>query len=454
MSEEHGPTDVAVERREEARRRGLFRIIAWIAVSAGAFFFVVFVVLGALVPRFPGRLLIPGAALFALASLASLWLERRGRLRLAILILMLDVAVTVLVATYFANGVRGPFAVVLVSLPLLAALLAGAEAGRYIALTIALAYLAITVLEGMGVSAPWGMSESTLRIVSGITFLGMLAAVTFVVRRFLNVGEQALRTAHQRSQELAAASRRAEQATQAEREAREREARVAGQLRQAVQEYTAFLARVMSGDYGARLELDQSVGGSEELRALGGYLNTTVDTLVEALREMQEVQRRYLHEAWGGLVQRGEVQRGFRYQGTDIEPSGEAWLPPMAQAVRGKDVAVVERALALPITVGDQVIGVLGARREEGASWDDDEMAILTAVTDQLGQTIESLRLLEETRRGEARERTIAEATSRMREPLDLEDVLQVAAEEMRRALDLDALLVRLTEPEANDGSH
>jgi predicted Zn-dependent protease len=70
-----------------------------------------------------------------------------------------------------------------------------------------------------------------------------------------------------------------------------------------------------------------------------------------------------------------------------------------------------------------------------------------------LAQTVESLRLLDETQRRAARERLTGEVTARMRETLDVDTVLQTAVREIGHALGLAALDVRLgTETELTDG--
>ena len=68
----------------------------------------------------------------------------------------------------------------------------------------------------------------------------------------------------------------------------------------------------------------------------------------------------------------------------------------------------------------------------------------------QIGLALEYARLLEQTQLGAARERTIGEVTGRMRESLEMETVLRTAAEEMRQALGLDRVVVRLTTPDGD----
>jgi GAF domain-containing protein len=63
---------------------------------------------------------------------------------------------------------------------------------------------------------------------------------------------------------------------------------------------------------------------------------------------------------------------------------------------------------------------------------------------DQLGISLESARLFEASQQQAERERLVGEITSRMRATLDLDAVLQTAARELRAALDLSEVEVRL----------
>ncbi|MFN2291437.1 MAG: hypothetical protein ACK2UC_09635, partial [Anaerolineae bacterium] len=68
-------------------------------------------------------------------------------------------------------------------------------------------------------------------------------------------------------------------------------------------------------------------------------------------------------------------------------------------------------------------------------------------LSEQLGLALEGARLYQDTQRRAARDRLLGEVTARMRESLEMETLLRTAASEMRQALGLDDLVVRLTAP-------
>jgi GAF domain-containing protein/HAMP domain-containing protein len=107
--------------------------------------------------------------------------------------------------------------------------------------------------------------------------------------------------------------------------------------------------------------------------------------------------------------------------------------------------------LAIPVTVRGQTIGVINAHKPKGrGEWTAEEITLVETLTEQLGAALESARLFQDTQRRAARERLIGEVTARIRETLDMEAVLKTAAGEMRQALGLDRLVVRLAPGETN----
>jgi GAF domain-containing protein len=98
--------------------------------------------------------------------------------------------------------------------------------------------------------------------------------------------------------------------------------------------------------------------------------------------------------------------------------------------------------------VRDQVIGVIDAQKPDGSgAWTQDEVALLEAMLDQLGSALESARLYQDTQRQAAREQTIGQVATRIRESLDLETMLRTATGEIRQALNLGDVIIRLVAP-------
>ncbi len=70
-------------------------------------------------------------------------------------------------------------------------------------------------------------------------------------------------------------------------------------------------------------------------------------------------------------------------------------------------------------------------------------------VSSRLTRALESARLYQDAQRRAARERLVSDVTTRMRETLDVDTVLQTAVREMRQVLGLHDVTVRLEDTDA-----
>jgi len=192
--------------------------------------------------------------------------------------------------------------------------------------------------------------------------------------------------------------------------------------------------------------------------------------LESARRAYGEVSR----EAWGDLL-RGRQEWGYRYMLGAVEPTarGGIWPAEMAQAaetgqsVEGSAADVGsgpgrrdgDRAqgptLAIPLKVRGQVVGVLSFRKDPDdpqQGWTVEEKALLEGLIDQVGAALDGARLYQATQQRAAQERLTSEVTARIRETLDMETVLRTAVQEVREALGLPEVVVRLRGPSLRSG--
>jgi len=181
-----------------------------------------------------------------------------------------------------------------------------------------------------------------------------------------------------------------------------------------------------------------------------------------ALAEMEAIHRRYLGRAWAEYLQTAKETR-YETERPGIAPLGDSVLPEIRQAAMrqsttaptgdgGKEKAS-HSALVTPIALRGEVIGALGVRDDDGEhEWNDEEIALIEAVAERMALAVDNLRLLDETQRRAARERLTSEVTARMRETLDMENVLKAATDEIYRALGLEELVIRLATEETDEG--
>ena len=184
----------------------------------------------------------------------------------------------------------------------------------------------------------------------------------------------------------------------------------------------------------------------------------------ESESALQSTRRAYsdlAHEDWINLLQSGS-ELSFRSDRRGTNPATGVWTPEMRQAWIEESTVVANHneaedevhTLAIPIKVRGNVIGVLQTHKNKPAgNWTQEEQAMLETILEQIGVALDSARLYQETQIQANNERMIGEISARMRQTLDIETVLQTAARELRSALDLAEVEIRMGNAPSPDGT-
>ena len=91
--------------------------------------------------------------------------------------------------------------------------------------------------------------------------------------------------------------------------------------------------------------------------------------------------------------------------------------------------------LSIPIKLRGEVIGSVDVRAPDNRRWDQDEMDIVTAIIERAAIAMENSRLLTESQKQAAKERTIGEISAKINAQSDVDDLLKTAAQELTRSL-------------------
>jgi GAF domain-containing protein/HAMP domain-containing protein len=178
------------------------------------------------------------------------------------------------------------------------------------------------------------------------------------------------------------------------------------------------------------------------------------DALEAAQRAYGELSR----EAWEQLLQsrlsQGRAAGGLGYR--SYERGVVAYDEPLRSDAR----LALERGvtiegtgpgdgdrhwLAVPIRVRGRVIGVLDTYKPASAgTWSPEEVALLERIVAELDPALDSARLYQDTQSRAARERTIRHVTEEMRRAVDIEAILQNTVVELAKALGAPRAYVRL----------
>ncbi|HHH41949.1 MAG TPA: GAF domain-containing protein [Chloroflexi bacterium] len=151
-------------------------------------------------------------------------------------------------------------------------------------------------------------------------------------------------------------------------------------------------------------------------------------------------------EAWAQVLQ-ARPDWGYLCTAHGLYPTDGPWSPEMVQARQtGQIVQNDGEVVAVPVKIRGQVVGAVRFRKpKQAGGWTTDELTLVKTLTEQLGVALESARLYQDSQRRALRERLTGEVTARIRETLDLEMMLKTAAQEVRQALGLPEVVIRLT---------
>ena len=430
--------------QDQLRRIHLLRVVASIVLVACTIVLVGCLVALFFVEDFPISAIIVDA-IAILLMLAVNRLLSRGRFALALPLGIVSLTAIQFAAMYFLNGTRGPMPLLTPVIIMVASVIGERRYAQPVVVVQVVLYVVFVVLEGVGVLVPYQMPELVSRLVWVGLFILIVIMMVMINREFIGRLAVALSASLKREGSLAEMSRQVQASAEAERTAQMQALEAAQQLQDVARQYVAFLEHIATGNYSASLDLNslaERPNLPQELVRLGEYINTTVASLIAALDEAQSAQQTYMRQSWEGLMAARRAPGGYRYRASEtddapqVEVDEDAWLPQMTRTVHSKGVTIETQELALPIASGAraQLIGALGVRREGSETWSEDELALVTTVTDQLAQTLENLRLLDETTRRAAREQMAGEITGRIREAVEIEAVLERALSELGRA--------------------
>lgn len=167
------------------------------------------------------------------------------------------------------------------------------------------------------------------------------------------------------------------------------------------------------------------------------------------LAEARSVTSNYLSDAWKVLH---PISTGLGYQksGLSIKPLEEPLKGEHIQHAVEKGETITINAenkpasLSVPIRLRGQIIGVINLQIREGHQWNQDEVDIAEAVAARLSLAIETATLLQVTQHRADIERVTSDISSRISSSTHFEAILQIAAEELSRALDGSDVFVQI----------
>jgi len=176
----------------------------------------------------------------------------------------------------------------------------------------------------------------------------------------------------------------------------------------------------------------------------------------EALEEMEQIQQRYLREAWESYT-RDKRSTGYQRVNETIVPLSSDMSVEVQEALAKRRPVVVpageqqedgdgaSSTLVVPLILRDQPIGAVGFKHPRGGDhWNREDINTAQALAEQLTLAADNLRLLEETQQRAARDRLVSDVSTQVRETLNIETILQTTVNELYERLGLEKVAVHL----------
>src|SRR5690606_32004079 len=123
----------------------------------------------------------------------------------------------------------------------------------------------------------------------------------------------------------------------------------------------------------------------------------------------------------------------------------EAW-------VYNPDLPDTRSEVAVPISIGEEVLGVLDVQEDEKGALQEPDVEVLQTLANQVAVALRNARLFEASQQQAQREAQINETTQRIQQTNDLAEAMQVAIRELGRATGVQAVHVRLHQEPAGNG--
>ncbi|MCX6068574.1 MAG: GAF domain-containing protein [Chloroflexi bacterium] len=152
----------------------------------------------------------------------------------------------------------------------------------------------------------------------------------------------------------------------------------------------------------------------------------------ETQAALVEAQNNYIQSAKAGWreIGRQNTINGYRYSNGKIEPVNVEEMPQMATPSN--------EVLPIPIKLRGQILGSLNIRQPGRTHpWSEAEIRPYQSIVERLSFALENARLYMEAQKRAERERTVSDITSKIRSTNDPNEMIQIALNELKQALNV-----------------
>jgi GAF domain-containing protein len=173
-------------------------------------------------------------------------------------------------------------------------------------------------------------------------------------------------------------------------------------------------------------------------------------TLEEARRALAEAQTTYgetVRDAWK-VMRPQSVGSGIQLVDSAVKPLdkplSDEHIHRAMESGRTTIPTDTTGALAIPIRMRGQVVGVMSLKNNQGHKWTEDDVDIAEAVAERLSLAIETASLLRTAQHRADIEKVTTDISTKISSSSRFETILQTAAQELSKALGGSDVLVQI----------
>jgi GAF domain-containing protein/HAMP domain-containing protein len=166
----------------------------------------------------------------------------------------------------------------------------------------------------------------------------------------------------------------------------------------------------------------------------------------KALAESDLLSRQFVQTGWQRFTKSQKLV-GIRHSGARATLLYRKNGKGKSENVLNWDQAMTESrgmSLSLPVKLRGEVIGSVDVRAPGNRKWEQDELDIVTAIIERAALAMENARLLAESQKRAAKERTIGEISTRISAQSDIDELLKAAAQELGRVMPGTDVVIQL----------
>jgi len=143
-----------------------------------------------------------------------------------------------------------------------------------------------------------------------------------------------------------------------------------------------------------------------------------------------------------------------------LDQGNEGWVKKVPIKIHGRTIGYIntqkcsEKRSEIDKQPFEETTGEISNFDQDIEIWKPEELASLETLANQMGDRLDSVRFIESTHHSPERERLISEVSNRIRASLDVQTVIQTAVKEIRDALRLQEVELRIGMGENPDKDH